>query len=276
MAVAEVIAGKHGHVNYGVIPGVIYTHPEVASVGQTEEQLKDAGRAYKAASSPSWATGAPRRISPPTDSSRSSPTRKPTGILGAHIIGPMAGDLIHEICVAMEFGASAQDLALPATPTRPIPKRCARPRCLRRRADPFLSAPPPTGPATIPSRPAWRGASPDLPPHLIRHLRRAPGNSKGRVQVGMRQPGARPRRPSARQQAQAVGHVGPDRQPQARLVPRLQRGDDQAVMLRQFGAVQPAVSARIVGPSCSQTVSASGQHRGALAHAGRACGETRG
>ncbi len=69
MAAAEVIAGKHGHVNYGVIPGVIYTHPEVASVGETEATLKDAGRSTRSASSPSWATHGPRRSLPETASS---------------------------------------------------------------------------------------------------------------------------------------------------------------------------------------------------------------
>jgi len=78
MAVAEVIAGRHGHVNYGVIPGVIYTAPEVSSVGATEEQLKAEGKATRSASSASWATVAPRRISPPKASSSCWPTRKPT------------------------------------------------------------------------------------------------------------------------------------------------------------------------------------------------------
>ncbi|MBZ8118296.1 dihydrolipoyl dehydrogenase [Roseovarius sp. LXJ103] len=112
MACAEVLAGKHGHVNYGVIPGVIYTHPEVANLGATEEELKKDGRAYKVGKFSFMGNGRAKanfaadgfvKILADKDSDR---------ILGAHIIGPMAGDLIHEICVAMEFGASAQDLAL--------------------------------------------------------------------------------------------------------------------------------------------------------------------
>ena len=112
MAVAEVIAGKHGHVNYGVIPGVIYTHPEVASVGQTEEQLKDAGRAYKAGKFAFMGNGRAKANFAADGFVKILADKETDRILGAHIIGPMAGDLIHEICVAMEFGASAQDLAL--------------------------------------------------------------------------------------------------------------------------------------------------------------------
>ena len=78
MAVAETLAGQHGHVNYGVIPAVIYTEPEVSAVGKTEEQLKEEAAPTRSASSPSSATPAPSRISPATASSRSSPTRRPT------------------------------------------------------------------------------------------------------------------------------------------------------------------------------------------------------
>jgi dihydrolipoamide dehydrogenase len=112
MAVAEVIAGKHGHVNYGVIPGVIYTHPEVASVGQTEEQLKEAGRAYKVGKFAFMGNGRAKANFAADGFVKILADKDTDRILGAHIIGPMAGDLIHEICVAMEFGASAQDLAL--------------------------------------------------------------------------------------------------------------------------------------------------------------------
>ena len=112
MAVADTVAGKHGHVNYGVIPGVIYTHPEVANVGVTEEALKEAGTSYKVGKFSFMGNGRAKanfagdgfvKILADADTDR---------ILGAHIIGPAAGDLIHEICVAMEFGASAEDLAL--------------------------------------------------------------------------------------------------------------------------------------------------------------------
>ncbi len=112
MAVAEVIAGKHGHVNYDVIPGVIYTHPEVASVGKTEEQLKDGGRAYKAGKFSFMGNARAKAIFAGDGFVKILADKETDRILGAHIVGPAAGDLIHEICVAMEFGASAQDLAL--------------------------------------------------------------------------------------------------------------------------------------------------------------------
>jgi dihydrolipoamide dehydrogenase len=112
MAVAEVIAGKHGHVNYGVIPGVIYTHPEVANVGETEETLKAAGRAYKVGKFNFMGNGRAKANFAADGFVKILADKETDRILGAHIIGPMAGDLIHEICVAMEFGASAQDLAL--------------------------------------------------------------------------------------------------------------------------------------------------------------------
>ncbi|WP_431300845.1 dihydrolipoyl dehydrogenase [Tabrizicola sp. BL-A-41-H6] len=112
MAVAEILAGKHGHVNYGVIPGVIYTTPEVATVGKTEEQLKDAGVAYKAGKFPFMGNARAKAVFQGEGFVKILTDAATDRILGAHIIGPMAGDLIHEICVAMEFGASAQDLAL--------------------------------------------------------------------------------------------------------------------------------------------------------------------
>ena len=113
MAVAEVIAGKHGHVNYGVIPGVVYTTPEVATVGATEAALKAEGRKVKVgkfmfmgnarAKAVHQAEGGFVKLIADAETDR---------ILGAAIIGPGAGDLIHEICVGMEFGASAEDIAL--------------------------------------------------------------------------------------------------------------------------------------------------------------------
>lgn len=112
MAAAEQIAGKHGHVNYSVIPGVIYTHPEVANVGETEETLKAAGRAYKVGKF-SFMGNARAKANFAGDGFVKLLADKDTDrILGCHIIGPAAGDLIHEVCVAMEFGASAQDLAM--------------------------------------------------------------------------------------------------------------------------------------------------------------------
>jgi dihydrolipoamide dehydrogenase len=112
MAVAEILAGKHGHVNYGVIPGVIYTTPEVANVGQTEEQLKEAGVAYKVGKFPFMGNARAKAVFQGEGFVKILADQATDRILGAHIIGPMAGDLIHEVCVAMEFGASAQDLAL--------------------------------------------------------------------------------------------------------------------------------------------------------------------
>ena len=112
MAVAEQIAGKHGHVNYGVIPGVIYTTPEVASVGETEETLKKAGRAYKAGKFSFMGNARAKAVFQAEGFVKILADKETDRILGAHIIGPGAGDLIHEICVAMEFGASAEDVAL--------------------------------------------------------------------------------------------------------------------------------------------------------------------
>ena len=111
MAVAEILAGQAGHVNYGVIPGVIYTWPEVASVGETEESLKDAGRAYKVGKFSFMGNGRAKANFAGDGFVKILADKDTDRILGAHIIGPYAGDLIHEICVAMEFGAAAEDLA---------------------------------------------------------------------------------------------------------------------------------------------------------------------
>ena len=111
MAMAEILAGQAGHVNYKVIPGVIYTHPEVASVGETEETLKEAGRAYKVGKFSLMGNGRAKANFAADGFVKILADKETDRILGAHIIGPMAGDLIHEICVAMEFGAAAEDLA---------------------------------------------------------------------------------------------------------------------------------------------------------------------
>ena len=111
MAVAETIAGQKGHVNYGVIPGVIYTHPEVASVGQTEQQLKEAGRKYKVGKFSFMGNGRAKANFAGEGFVKLIADAETDRILGAHLIGPMVGDLIHEICVAMEFGAAAEDVA---------------------------------------------------------------------------------------------------------------------------------------------------------------------
>ncbi|HBQ37335.1 MAG TPA: dihydrolipoyl dehydrogenase [Rhodobacteraceae bacterium] len=112
MAVAEVMAGKAGHVNYSVIPAVVYTNPEVASVGQTEEQLKEAGRAYKVGKFPFMGNGRAKAMFAGEGFVKILVDQSTDRILGAHILGPNAGEMIHEICVAMEFGASAQDIAM--------------------------------------------------------------------------------------------------------------------------------------------------------------------
>lgn len=112
MAAADVIADKHGHVNYGVIPGVIYTHPEVANVGLTEDALIQEGRAYKVGKFMFMGNGRAKANFATDGFVKLLADANTDRILGAHIIGPSAGDLIHEICVAMEFGASAEDLAL--------------------------------------------------------------------------------------------------------------------------------------------------------------------
>ena len=112
MAVAEVMAGKAGHVNYGVIPGVIYTAPEVASVGHTEESLKEAGTAYKVGKFSFMGNGRAKAVFQGDGFVKLLACAETDRVLGAHIIGPAAGELIHEICVAMEFGASAEDVAL--------------------------------------------------------------------------------------------------------------------------------------------------------------------
>ena len=112
MALAEIMAGKHGHVNYSAIPGVVYTSPEVANVGATEEQLKEQGRAYKVGKFPFMGNARAKAVFQADGFVKILADAATDRILGAHIIGPAAGDLIHEVCVAMEFGASAQDLAL--------------------------------------------------------------------------------------------------------------------------------------------------------------------
>ena len=112
MAVAEILAGQAGHVNYGVIPNVIYTFPEVASVGMSEEELKDAGIAYKAGKFPLTANGR-AKVNRTTDGFVKVLADAATDrILGVHIIAPHAGEMIGEAAVIMEFGGSAEDLAL--------------------------------------------------------------------------------------------------------------------------------------------------------------------
>ena len=110
-AVAEIIAGQAGHVDYDKVPGVIYTNPEVADVGATEEELKEAGRAYKVGKFNLMGNGRAKAHFAADGFVKILADKETDRILGAHIIGPYAGDLIHEICVAMEFGAAAEDIA---------------------------------------------------------------------------------------------------------------------------------------------------------------------
>ena len=111
MAVAEVLAGQAGHVNYDVIPGVIYTNPEVASAGKTEEQLKQEGRAYKVGKFSFMGNGRAKAMFAGEGFVKIIADATTDRVLGCHIIGPSAGELIHEICVGMEFGAAAEDIA---------------------------------------------------------------------------------------------------------------------------------------------------------------------
>ena len=111
VAVAERIAGQHGHVNFNTIPWVIYTSPEIAWVGQTEPQLKAAGRAYKAGTFPFLANGRARALGDTTGMVKMLADAATDEILGVHIVGPMASELIAECVVAMEFRASSEDIA---------------------------------------------------------------------------------------------------------------------------------------------------------------------
>lgn len=111
VACAEFIVNGYGHVNYNAIPSVVYTHPEIASVGRTEEELKAAGIAYRKGSFPFLANGRARALESTDGMVKILADATTDRILGAHILGPRAGDLIAEIVVGIEFGASAEDLA---------------------------------------------------------------------------------------------------------------------------------------------------------------------
>jgi dihydrolipoamide dehydrogenase len=111
IAVAELIAGQAGHVNYDCIPGVVYTSPEVAAVGQTEEELQAAGIDYKAGKFPFLANGRAKSIRTTDGFVKVLADARSDRVLGCHIVGPQAGEIIHEVAVLMEFGGSAEDLA---------------------------------------------------------------------------------------------------------------------------------------------------------------------
>jgi dihydrolipoamide dehydrogenase len=111
VAVAEILAGQHGHVNYDVIPAVVYTSPEVASVGKTEEDLKSAGVAYNVGKFPFSANGRARSMRKTDGFVKFLADAATDRVLGVHIMGFGAGEMIHEAAVLMEFGGSAEDLA---------------------------------------------------------------------------------------------------------------------------------------------------------------------
>jgi dihydrolipoamide dehydrogenase len=111
VACVERMVTGYGHVNYNAIPNVVYTHPEIASVGRTEEELKEAGIAYRKGSFPFLANGRARALGQVDGRVKVLADEKTDRILGVHIIGPRAGDLIAEAVAAMEFGASSEDLA---------------------------------------------------------------------------------------------------------------------------------------------------------------------
>lgn len=126
VAVAEMLAGQAGHVNYDVIPGVVYTQPEVASVGKTEEELKAAGVEYKTGKFVFSANGRARAMNKTDGFAKVLADAKTDRVLGVHIVGFGAGEMIHRAAVLMEFGGSSETLRAPATPTRPCRKRSRR------------------------------------------------------------------------------------------------------------------------------------------------------
>ena len=111
IALAELISGQSGHVNYDVIPGVVYTSPEVASIGKTEEQLKNMNHAYKVGKFPFMANSRAKTINEPEGFVKILADEKTDKVLGVHMIGSHAGEIIAEMALAMEFGASSEDIA---------------------------------------------------------------------------------------------------------------------------------------------------------------------
>ena len=111
ISVAEIIAGQAGHVNYDVIPGVVYTTPEVATVGKTEEQLKENQIAYKVGKFSFMANSRAKAINEAEGFVKILADSKTDKVLGVHMIGPHAGEMIAEMSLAMEFGASSEDIA---------------------------------------------------------------------------------------------------------------------------------------------------------------------
>ena len=111
VACAEILSGHASHINYDAIAGVVYTWPEVAGIGKTEEQLKEAGIAYNVGKFPFTANGRARANGDTDGFAKILADAKTDRVLGCHIVGPAAGDLIMEVAVAMEFGASSEDIA---------------------------------------------------------------------------------------------------------------------------------------------------------------------
>ncbi|KAG6541611.1 hypothetical protein Mapa_017004 [Marchantia paleacea] len=111
VACVELLAGKAGHVNYDTVPGVVYTHPEVASVGKTEEQVKAAGIPYNVGKFPFMANSRARSIDDADGLVKIIAHKETDKVLGVHIMGPSAGEMIHEACLALEYGASSEDIA---------------------------------------------------------------------------------------------------------------------------------------------------------------------
>jgi len=112
VAVAQRIVGQYGHVDFNTVPWVIYTSPEIAWVGKTERELKAAGVEFRSGSFPFMANGRARALGDTTGFAKIIADARTDRILGVHVIGPMASELISEAVVAMEFGASAEDIAL--------------------------------------------------------------------------------------------------------------------------------------------------------------------
>src|SRR5213078_480566 len=111
VAVAEILAGQAGHVNYDVIPNVVYTYPEIATVGRSEEELKEAGIAYRAGKFPFTANSRARVNLTPEGFVKILADASTDRVLGVHVVGADAGNMIAEAAMAMEFGASSEDIA---------------------------------------------------------------------------------------------------------------------------------------------------------------------
>jgi dihydrolipoamide dehydrogenase len=111
VAAVEIMAGQSGHVDYGLVPGIVYTHPEVASIGKTEEDLKEAGTAYRKGNFPFTANSRARTTGEMDGTVKILADAETDMVLGVHIMGPEAGNLIHECATAMAFGATSEDIA---------------------------------------------------------------------------------------------------------------------------------------------------------------------